>query len=357
VTDSIRRPARLIGVWLAVALFFIVQNVAVRAARGVAVDWQWDVFHELVYWLVWAAFTPLILAAARRYPLEAGARRAPLLRLCGLMLVVAPLQIAASYALHFLVGGALGLVPAEEAAHWAAIVKPGITWGTFAGFLYYWIIVVAYLVLLYRARVARLQEQLGRARLDALRAQLQPHFLFNTLNSISVLTGTDPARANRMLLDLSELLRATLEGGGDHEVTLDGELGLLERYVAIQRVRFGERLLVRFEVDAAARSALVPSLLLQPLVENAIVHGVEARASGVSVTVRAHASGGRLVLAVEDSGPGLGAPSAPDGVGLANTRARLEQLHGGAGRLELSASPSGGVSVTIDIPLRRRPGA
>jgi signal transduction histidine kinase len=356
VTVSLRRAARLVGIWLAVALFFILQNVAVRAARGVVVDWQWDVFHELVYWLVWAAFTPLILAAARRHPLDAGTRRRSLVRHVGLMLVVAPLQIAASYAVHFLLGGALGLVPAAEAAHWRAIVTPGVTWGTFAGCLYYWIIVAVYLAVLYRARVARLEEQLARARLDALRAQLQPHFLFNTLNSIAVLTATDPAGATRMLLDLSELLRATLASGDAHEVTLERELGLLERYVAIQQVRFGDRLVVRFEVEPAARVALVPSLLLQPLVENAIRHGVDASAAPGRVAVRATVRGERLALEVEDSGPGLGAAAAGgDGIGLGNTRARLEQLYGDAFRLELASPPSGGLTVRIELPLRRAP--
>jgi two-component sensor histidine kinase len=354
MTGVPQRGARLLGLWLAVAAFFIVQNVAVRAARGVGVDWQWDVFHELVYWLVWAAFTPALLAAARRWPLAAGVRRAGLVWHLGLMLVVAPLQIATSYLLHFVAGGALGLVPEAEAAHWAAIVKPGVAWGTFAGFLYYWVIVMVYLAARYRARVVRLEEQLARARLDALRAQLHPHFLFNTLNSISVLTATDPPRANRMLLDLSELLRAMLEGGGDHEITLERELALLERYVAIQQIRFGERLAVRFEVEPAARAALVPTLLLQPLVENAIRHGVDAGSAGVSVAVRATVRGERLLLAVEDSGPGLGAPPGTgEGIGLANARARLEQLFGTEFRLELRPRDGGGVAVRIEIPVRR----
>jgi len=354
VTAPLGRAARLVGVWLAVALFFIVQNVAVRAARGVVVDFQWDVFHELVYWLVWAAFTPLILAAARRHPLEAGVRLRSLARHLGLMVVVAPVQIATSYAVHFLLGGALGLVPAEEAAHWRAIVLPGVTWGTFAGFLYYWIIVAVYLAVLYRARVAGLEEQLARARLDALRAQLQPHFLFNTLNSISVLTATDPAGANRMLLDLSELLRATLAAGEAHEVTLDRELAMLERYVAIQQVRFGDRLAVRFEIEPAARAALVPSLLLQPLVENAVRHGVAASAGPGTVTVRAAVDGERLALEVRDSGPGLGAvPANADGIGLGNTRARLRQLYGEAFRLDLASPAGGGLTVVVELPLRR----
>lgn len=355
------RTARMVGIWLAVAAFFIVQNVAVRAARGLRVDWQWDVFHELVYWLLWAAFTPAILAAARRWPLEAGVRRAGVARHLGVMALVAPLQIGASYLVHFTVGGALGMVPAAEAAHWPAIVGPGVTWGTFAGFLYYWVIAAVYLAVRYRARVARLEEQLARARLDALRAQLQPHFLFNTLNSISVLTATDPARANRMLLDLSELLRASLEGAAgaaDHEVTLERELALLERYVAIQRVRFGERLAVRLEVEPAARAVLVPALLLQPLVENAILHGVDASASGVSVVVRAAIRDGRLDLAIEDSGPGVGAGGGggsgggAEGLGLANTRGRLEQLYGAATGLELRPREGGGTVVAITLPLR-----
>ena len=206
------------------------------------------------------------------------------------------------------------------------------------------------------AEAARLEAQLAEARLDALRRQLDPHFLFNTLNAISSLVERDPRGVRRMIARLSDLLRHSIEGGGEAEVPLERELDLLQRYVDIMQVRFQGRLEVTVSADGRARAALVPNLVLQPLVENAIKHGVAAVPGAGRVWVAAEVRGEELVLTVRDDGPGPG-PSAEreGGVGLRNTRERLAQLYGERGRFTLRPAgepAAGGAVAEIVIPYR-----
>jgi hypothetical protein len=348
---------RIVIVFLLVAVFFATQNATVHVSRGVPIDWQWDVTHEFVYWLVWAAFAPVVLAAARRGPPSREAGWRSVLPHLGLMLVVAPLQITTSYVVHVAVLCARGVMPAEQAAAWLAGQRPGIVWGTFAGCLYYWMIAAVSWAFEFQRRAAQLEASLGAARLGALRAQLQPHFLFNTLNAISVLTVDDPPRAKQMVLRLSDLLRRSLDGGAGHEVPLAGELEMLESYLGIQRARFGERLRVRLEIEPELRSALVPAFLLQPLVENAIRHGLEDGAAGHGeIVVGARRQGDTLEIFVQDDGRGLPAAAASrDGIGLANTRERLFRLYRNRQRLELRALPGGGTAVEVALPFHTEP--
>jgi LytS/YehU family sensor histidine kinase len=184
--------------------------------------------------------------------------------------------------------------------------------------------------------------------------QLQPHFLFNTLHSISALMHRDVEAADRMLTRLSDLLRLTLESASTPEVPLSRELDFLDAYLEIQQTRFEERLEVVRDIDPLALDALVPNLLLQPLVENAIRHGVANRTTGGRVEISARRENGRLTLSVRDDGPGL-SPNAGQGVGLSNTRARLEHLYGEAQSLALANDPAGGVRVTVVAPYRSAP--
>ncbi|HKU63037.1 MAG TPA: histidine kinase [Gemmatimonadales bacterium] len=195
--------------------------------------------------------------------------------------------------------------------------------------------------------------QLAEARLHVLSAQLQPHFLFNTLHAVSALIWEDQARADRLLARLSELLRLTLRSGNRVETTLEEELALLARYVEIQETRYGDRLRIRIEAEPEARQAMVPHLILQPLVENAIRHGITRRTAPGRVEVVARAGAGRLHLSVRDDGVGLpsGRPLR-EGVGLGVTRARLRQLYGAAQEIELSAADGGGAVCALSIPLR-----
>jgi LytS/YehU family sensor histidine kinase len=184
-----------------------------------------------------------------------------------------------------------------------------------------------------------------------LKMQLQPHFLFNTLHAIAELVHEDPRAADRMVAGLGSLLRISLESAGRQMVTLREELEFLEAYLAIEQVRFRERLSVAVEIDPHALDARVPHLLLQPLVENAIRHGVAPRMAAGRVTVSARRENGRVEIEIADNGRGLpnGTPRA-EGVGLRNTRARLEQLYGNEFRLELANGPAGGAVARLALP-------
>ncbi|MFY2558844.1 sensor histidine kinase [Corallococcus terminator] len=199
---------------------------------------------------------------------------------------------------------------------------------------------------------SRLVARLAESRLQALRAQLDPHFLFNTLNAVvGLVRQSRNPEAVEALVELGDLLRASLEGGGDHEVPLSEELELVRRYLGIERLRFGGRLESRLEPEAETLMARVPTLVLQPLVENAIKHGTSRRASRGHVWVRAMRRGDRLVLEVQDDGPGLRAGGAGGtGIGVANTRARIHQLHGERYGLTLEDAPDGGVIARVELP-------
>jgi signal transduction histidine kinase len=199
----------------------------------------------------------------------------------------------------------------------------------------------------------QLEARLARAQLQSLRLQLHPHFLFNTLNTINALIGTDRQAAERVISGLSELLRMSLSSASEQEVTLAKELELLAHYIEIQQIRFQDRLTVSFRIDPEARYALVPNLMLQPLVENAIRHGIAPRAAPGHVVVTAVRRGDRLELSVVDDGVGEN-PRVEhrDGVGLGNTRARLLSLYGSDHRFEASGGMSGGFAVRIEMPYR-----
>ncbi len=219
--------------------------------------------------------------------------------------------------------------------------------------LIYWALVgVAHALDTYgrsRQQAAEIEERLGRAQLELLRTQLQPHFLFNALNAIAELVHEDPERADRMIGRLSDLLRSTLEAGHRQFVTLDEEIGLVESYLRIQEARFGDRLRVRIDVAPDCRAASVPHLLLQPIVENAIQHGVAPRVGGGTVRISASRTGGALEVRIADDGVGLKGEAIP-GIGMTNTRARLESLYGSAASFDLSATPGGGAVARIVVP-------
>jgi LytS/YehU family sensor histidine kinase len=268
-------------------------------------------------------------------------------------IVLAPLQVTITYFIHSLGALALGVLPPEMYTKWVMARGRSILLLSFTGVLYYWVVVGVYYAAAYRRLYLAEQAEAAQASLDALRAQLQPHFLVNTLNSVSVLAEENPPAAARVLLRLSELLRMVIRHEPRHEVPLEEELASLATYVEIQRVRFEERLNVATEVDASTKRGLVPWLVLQPLVENAIRYAVEPRAAGGHVVVRATRAGEWLRLEVVDDGPGV-APNGSKGVGvgLTNTRARLRRLYGD--RQELRAGPGerGGFRVMIQLPFR-----
>jgi two-component system LytT family sensor kinase len=229
--------------------------------------------------------------------------------------------------------------------------------------IYIPIIVIAHAVLYYtryrerEIRAAQLQAQLSDAKLLALKSQLQPHFLFNTLHSISSLMLRDVQAADTMIARLSDLLRMSLEDEGHHLISLKRELDFTQAYLDIEKIRFGERLTVSFDVPPEALDVAVPHFLLQPLVENSIKHGISKRSTAGEIMVGARLTRGNLNLVVRDNGAGnnqrAGVPGPMDsGIGLRGTRERLRTLYGDDQRLDINFLPDGAVEVTISLPFR-----
>jgi len=211
-------------------------------------------------------------------------------------------------------------------------------------------------VLKFELRASELQSQLMSAQLNALKMQLQPHFLFNTLNAITVLVRRQKGKdAEEMLGHLSDLLRGVLEDVDTQEVSLRRELEYLQLYLAIEQVRFPDRLRVEISADPATQEASVPQPILQPIVENAIRHGIGRSSSAGRILISASKVNGTVELRVQDDRPGLSPSdsSEDEGIGLANTRARLQQLYGQDARLEIENGNHGGVVVTMNIPFHQ----
>jgi uncharacterized integral membrane protein len=289
---------------------------------------------------------PLFVVLARRAPFDR--RRWPA-SLVAHLIVIVVLVLATSFLQHALTYAGAPSKPPLATYLQAALVT---------GFLPFVAVAAAVHALDARGRerardleAARIQAQLAEARLAALAAQLQPHFLFNTLQAISALIPRDPSAADRMLTSLSDLLRDVLRRGDTREVTLGEELAVLEPYLEISRMRFGARLSIVITVDDDSRRALVPFFVLQPLVENALAHGIGAHAGAGCVTVRGFREGDRLVVLVADDGRAEGGRHG-EGIGLPNTRARLRELYGDAQSLELVPRVGGGTEVRMLLPWR-----
>jgi two-component system, LytTR family, sensor kinase len=231
-------------------------------------------------------------------------------------------------------------------------------------FFYWAILAVSQILSYYRQlrdrelRASQLEAKLAQAQLQVLKMQLHPHFLFNTLHAISALIHKDVELADRMIARLGDLLRTTLENANRQEIPLQQELGFIEPYLEIEKARLGPRLTVQLDIDPAAMEASVPNLILQPLVENAIRHGIAPRAEPGKLAIQARRENGCLHLAVVDDGPGLRLDkTVVQGIGLSNTRARLENLYGVSQRLDLVNVPGGGLRVAMTIPFREANGS
>jgi two-component system LytT family sensor kinase len=352
----------IFGSWTLYGAFFACQAYLNSAYYGKPIPFGRTLMVWLICAYLWALLTPFIIRLARRFPVE----RSQYLRSTAVHLFASALFSSLQLALYvfarqWLLGDTSR--PFSPLQSFQNILVAEFH----TGLLLYWSILGlchAYdYYRRYRERERRaaqleleasqLETQLARAQLDALRMQVHPHVLFNTLNTISVLMQEDVATANRMLLRLSELLRLALKNAGAHEVSLRQEMEFLRSYLEIERTRFQHRLKVRMEIDAEALDARVPNLILQPLVENAIRHGVAPRPTESTIEIRARRRNGQVELQVRDDGPGIDEmrrETAGNGLGLSNTRARLDKLYGAAHSFHLSSADGGGTQVIITIP-------
>jgi signal transduction histidine kinase len=297
---------------------------------------------NLTYYYLWALTTPLVVWMARRFRFESGR--------WGISLVAHTIASAILTALQIVVGEAILFalqLRTMEVFSWR--VRYSFVVNFQSSLPTYWMILVAYLAFDYHLKRAHLAAELSRAQLHTLKMQLKPHFLFNTLNSISSLMYTDVESADAMLARLSDFLRLTLDRELDQEITLNEELEFVRRYLEIEKIRFEDRLNVSVDVAHDVQDARVPTLALQPLIENAIHHGIAARPDGGSIAIKAHRHDDTLRISVADDG--VGADTLPrERIGLANTRARLERLYGSAQRFTFAALPAGGFVVEMVIP-------
>lgn len=336
-----------------------------RALRGAPITWGHALIHGLPRWYSWALLAPVVLVIARTvHRAKLGMGRTLLIHavagaVCALVQV--SLFSIASTMLH---GGADPLAHLRPAfVKYLGMTYLGalVTYALLVSGWYAWDVRRRFRerereAVQLELQASELKALAAEARLRQLQSQLQPHFLFNTLHALSslVLKG-DGTTAVRMTARLSELLRRSLRAADATEITLEEELQLLEDYLAIQRMRFDDRLEVRMHIAPDTRKALVPPLLLQPLVENAVRHAIEAHPGGRVIEIEVTAAAGRLRMAVRDDGPGLrskGEADSESGIGLRNTTARLDATYGAAAELTLENRPTGGAEAAITLPLR-----
>jgi two-component system LytT family sensor kinase len=344
------------AIWFAGGLFDASQTVLIMHAEGKHHAWLPLFGIELVSWLPWALATPLVIRLARRHPIV---RRMSL----------------RTVAVHLVAFAAISAV----AEAWSAVLQVLFNpWGnrqwptfvdTWSTTLLFQVLtfLIAYALILTVTFVvdaresiarqitetARLNEELSRAQLAALRRQMEPHFMYNTLNSIAGLVRDHRNDAAvSMIVGLSEFLRRASEDSHRSQVTLLEEVEYLQRYLDIQKVRFGERLQVSVDIPAELLRAQVPNLLLQPLVENAIKHGITKRVAGGTVRVAGACHNGNLCLSVYNDGPSLLSDwqTTHTGVGIGNLRTRLQILHGNESGLQLRRADAGGVEVVVTLP-------
>lgn len=316
--------------------------------------------NSLALWLPWVPLALLIVALARRFPLEGPGWRRSLAVHLSASVLFAPLKLMVYIPTLMVFEVVFDLWRTATPLEIPGRILGYLLIETIDTPVLYWVVLGVVSIFSFHRRLqerelseSRLEAQLAEARIQALRRQLNPHFLFNTLNAVAALMHRDVSAAELMLDRLSELLRASLEADDRPLATLSEEIALTRLYLDIERERFADRLGVVVEVPCEAEDALVPRLLLQPLVENAVRHGIAPLAAGGTVTVRGAVSGGRLELVVEDDGVGIGrSRSGGSGVGLRNPRERLEALYGPDATMVVGAGAEGGTVVTIGLPLR-----
>ena len=349
------------GVWTFIGLVFTSQFYFAMYRSERPVEWSYAIYLQMTWAYMWALVTPLILLLAARFPMER--------KLWGrnlLVHVVSGLLLSTfvTWSGHFLLylnyGWRAGKpYPTDRALRF---VIENFSEGVG---IYLLIAIITYAFSYYNRyrqgelRATQLEAQLSQAQLQALKMQLHPHFLFNTLHSISALLTRDTESARKMISRLGDFLRLTLENSGSQEVSLKQEIEFLKCYLEIERIRFQDRLTTHVDVDPEALDARVPNLILQPIVENAIRHGIAPRSTPGLIDIQAKQVNGFVRIKVRDNGPGLPVNRSDDnlfnkGLGLSNTQTRLNRLYGPEHRFELTNDPRGGLVVTLEIPTKNK---
>jgi two-component system, LytTR family, sensor kinase len=325
---------------------------------GLTATWDQALRMSAAFWVAWVVLCPLILRIDRRLP--AGRDH-----VTKRLLLHAPLSLMAA-ALHAYLAYGLGSLLQLELPPLAGPVDMLVAGLTSSSILVYWIIVGVSTALDYQRHAAdrkikalELEKLLAESRFDTLRTRLHPHVLFNALNAISAHVETDPRQARWILEQFGSMLRLSLEHDREPEIPLERELAYVECYLDLQKVRFEDRFEVITKVDPDVLDAYVPTFILQPLVENALRHGVLTRSTMGQILIEAKREDGSLRLSVRDDGPGL--PENWDaadnsGVGLTNTRERLHRLYGKNQSLDIAAAPGAGVHVALNLPFRKTRG-
>ncbi|OEY99471.1 MULTISPECIES: histidine kinase [Stenotrophomonas] len=343
---------RYLLLWTAVVLVFAVQHVLSDGMHGNSVPLIAHLRWSMIQWYTWAALAPLVFRLAERHPIDPTRRLRGLGRhvLASLVVTSAAMVIGALVSTLFEPSGFFEQLGYFLAQHFAI------------GLLAYWALFALQQALHFQAEKARreveasrLATELAQSRLLSLKSQLQPHFLFNTLHAIITLLDEDTLSAEDMLLRLSELLRAFLEDYDGQEIPLRQELDLIELYLGIQRVRFKDRLTTRTYIAPDTLDCAVPSLLLQPLVENALRHGIGQRVGEDVVEIETRRDGDALCIEVRNRNSTLEpTPKAPagHGIGMSNTRLRLKELYGDAAEVRLDMLWPEGVACRVRLPFR-----
>lgn len=362
--------------WVVMGLFTVLGLIDagqiylhVKRFSGNEIHWEEAVAVGLGDWYLWAAASPIIFYLARRFPITAAKWPSRLLIHIYFGTLIILTKIALDMLLNFAVIGKnvmlLPLTLEERMLQNGEYLIPLYRSFVFGKIYVYPIIYTAFVAASHfleyyqksrqrELESTRLEAQLAQAQLQVLRMQLQPHFLFNTLNAIAALMHKDVRLADRMIARLGELLRATLENPANQEETLRQELSFLRPYLEIEQARIGPRLDVKIDIPDEVLDAMLPYLIVQPLVENSIRHGIAPRVGPGRLSIRAWRDNGRLSIEVADNGVGLRDDEKRDreGIGLANTRGRLQGLYGDAGTLTMEQGPDGGVIATISLPYR-----
>ncbi|MSU36562.1 MAG: histidine kinase [Pedosphaera sp.] len=347
-------PPAYLGLWLFIGLTFAGQSYLAQAKRGLTVSWDSTLAGATADWLCFALLALPAIFLAKKFTLAG-----PHWRLRLFLHFLA--SIVFSLAWMLLRAGLEQILPARgRALPFAEILRYVLVATFFFNLLVYWVVTTGTHAVAYyqsfrerEVRVLELEQRLATARLHALQMQLNPHFLFNALQGISTLMYRDVDSADSLLVKLSELLRHALDRDHEQRVTLADELAFLDRYLALEQMRFGDRLTVEREISPESLDALVPNLILQPLVENAIQHGLEPQIRPGKIVIQSHVLQDRVILRVTDNGRGLEENVIP-GIGTTNTIARLRQLYGPRASFTLESAPEGGTCARVELPLDTR---